>query len=72
MIRSGAQSAFDDAIQVFDLPDLDLLTGSLLERLDGCGIGAALVDRDLFRQAVFQHCFLEKTQSGFLVSMGCQ
>lgn len=35
---------FDDVIQVFDLPNLDLLTSFLLERLDGCGIGAALVD----------------------------
>ncbi len=63
---------FDDVIQVFDLPDLDLLTGFLLERLDGCGIGAALVDRNLFRQTVLLDRFIEKTQSGFLVAMGCQ
>jgi len=36
-------------VQVLDLATLDLLTGFLLEYLDGCGIGAALVDRDLVR-----------------------
>lgn len=47
--------------QVFDLPHLDLLTGFLLERLDGCGIGAAFVGRDLFKHAVMPDRFLEKT-----------
>jgi hypothetical protein len=40
------------------------LIGFLLERLDRCGIGAALVDRNLFRQTVLPDGFLEKTQSG--------
>ena len=34
-------------VQVLDLATLALLTGFLLECLDGCGIGTALVDRDL-------------------------
>ena len=36
-------------VQVLDLAYLDLLTGFLLECIDGCGIGATLVDRDLVR-----------------------
>ena len=36
-------------VQVLDLATLDLLTGFLLQCLDGCGIGTALVDRDLIR-----------------------
>ena len=69
---NGPVVRFDNVIQVFDAPHLDLLTGFLLERLDGRGIGAALVDRDLFRQTVLPDRFLEKTQSGFLIAMGCQ
>ena len=34
-------------VQVLDLATLDLLTSFLLECLDGCGIGTALVDHDL-------------------------
>ena len=34
-------------VQVLDLATLDLLTGFLLECLDGCGIDTALVDRDI-------------------------
>jgi hypothetical protein len=56
----GSVVLFDDVIQVFDVPHFDLLTGFLLERLDGRGIGAALVDRDLFRQTVLPDRFLEK------------
>ena len=36
-------------VQVLDLATLALLTGLLLECLDGYGIGTALVDRDLVR-----------------------
>ena len=36
-------------VQVLNLAYLDLLTGFLLECLNGCGIGAALIDRDLVR-----------------------
>jgi hypothetical protein len=68
----GSVVLFDDVIQVFDVPHFDLLTGFLLERLDGRGIGAALVDRDLFRQTVLPDRFLDKTQSGFSIAMGCQ
>ena len=36
-------------VQVLDLAYLDLLTGFLLEYLDGCGIDTANIDRDLTR-----------------------
>ena len=39
-------------VQVLDLATLDLLTGFLLQCLDGCGIGTALVDRDLIRSGL--------------------
>ena len=39
-------------VQVLDLATVDLLTGILLQCLDGCGIGTALVDRDLIRSGL--------------------
>jgi hypothetical protein len=48
-------------VQVLDLAYLDLLTGFLLEYLDGCGIGSALVDRDLVRLTVSPNYSLEKS-----------
>lgn len=62
----GSAVLFDKFTQVFDEPHLDLLTGFLLERLDGCGIGAALADRDLLRRTVLPDRFLKKRSAAFL------
>ena len=56
-------------IHVRALTDLDLGPDGFLERLKGGDIGAALVDRDLVRQTVLAHCFLEEAQGGVLVAM---
>jgi hypothetical protein len=59
-------------VQVLALADLDHLTGFLLERFQGGGVGAALVDRDLVRETLLPNRFLKKAQSRFLVAMGRQ
>ena len=45
------------------------MTGFLLEGLNRCGIGAALIDRDRVRKAVLPHRFFEKAERGFLITM---
>jgi hypothetical protein len=48
---------------------LDLLTGFLLQCLDGCGIGAALINRDLVGRQSIADGFREKAQSGLHIAM---
>jgi len=42
---------------------------SPIENLKDSGIGAALVDSPFVRQTVLSNCFLEKAQSGLLVTV---
>ena len=68
----GPVILLDQVVQVFDLADLDGLSGFLLERPKGDGVGPALVDRDLVRKAVVVNRFAQKPQRGLLVTLGAE
>jgi hypothetical protein len=65
MASNRSMILFDQIIQELDLASLDLLTGLSLERSDGCDVGAAFVDRDLFRQALLRNPLLQEAQRLF-------
>ena len=61
---------FHQIIQLLDLTDLDGGTRLLLECIKRCGVGAALVDGHLLRQAVLSDGLLEEAPGGLLVAVG--
>ena len=50
---------FHQIIQVLDLTDLNGGTRLLLEYIQGCGVGATLIDRDFVRKTVLPYRLFE-------------
>ena len=69
---NGSVILFNDVVEVLHLPDLDASLMILVVAFDRCRVGAALVDRDLFRRAVTSYGFAKKTKRGLAISFGGQ
>jgi hypothetical protein len=63
---------FDDVVEVFDLTELDARPAFGIVVFDRRRVGAALVDRDLFRRAVPLDRLAQEPQRGFAIPFGGQ
>ena len=63
---------FDDVVEVFVLTHQDADTGDSLDTFNGCGVGATLVDGDLFWQVVQVDGAFQKSAGSSHISLGSQ
>jgi hypothetical protein len=63
---------FDNVVEVFDLPNRNWDFAFLVQLLQRCVVGAALVHRDLVRHSIVPHGFLEEAPGGVGITLGGQ
>ena len=63
---------FDDVVEVFVLTHQDVDTGVSLDTFDGCGVGATLVDGDLFWQVVQIDGTFKKSAGSSQIPLGSE
>jgi hypothetical protein len=62
----------DNVVEVFDLPNPDRYVAFLVQLLQRCLVGAALVHRYLVRHSVVPYGLLEEAPSGGCITLGSQ
>jgi hypothetical protein len=62
----------DDVIEIFDLPNCDRHFAVLVQLLQRCLVGPALIHRYLVRHSVVPHGFLEEAPGGGCITLGSQ
>lgn len=68
----GPVVLFDDVVEVFVLTHQDVDTGVSLDTFNGCGVGATLVDGDLFWQVVQVDGAFQKSAGSSHISLGSE